>query len=235
MGINNTDRYRIMDIDQKQRPREKLANFGPQVLQDEELIAILLRTGLPGENAVELGRRLLEEFGGILGLHQASYEDVTAARGIGMAKAAQLKAAIELGRRLNTTAMEELPTISSPKEVASLVQYEMISFSQEHLWVLHLNTKNQVIGINKQYKGTLNSSTVRISELFRKAIMRNVAFIILVHNHPSGDPTPSPEDVRLTRAVVEAGELLDVSVLDHVVIGYNGKYVSMKQQKLGFH
>jgi DNA repair protein RadC len=226
--------YRIMDITADERPREKLASSGAQSLAEEELLAILLRTGIQGENAVAMGRRLLDDFGGINGIHQASFDDFCMAKGVGPAKAAQIKAAIELGRRLQMVTGDERPTISSPQDVARLVQYEMMGLPQEHLWVLLLNTKNQVISLQKIYQGTLNSSTVRIAELFKAAITKNAAAVILVHNHPSGDPAPSAEDIRLTRAVVEAGKLLDIEVLDHIVIGFADQYTSLKQKKMGF-
>ena len=231
---NKKNVYRIMDIAQNERPRERLAVFGAQSLKDEELLAILLRTGIQGENAVEVGRRLLISFGGINGIHQTSFDEFCGAKGIGPAKASQIKAAIELGRRLHQRTLDDRPTISSPDDAANLVQYEMMGFTQEHLWVLILNTKNQVVNIDKLYKGTLNSSTVRIAELFKNPILKNAAGIILIHNHPSGDPAPSHEDIRLTRTVIEAGKLLDIEVLDHLVIGFSGRYVSMKQRKLGF-
>lgn len=231
----NTQRnYRIMDITADERPREKLASSGAQSLNDEELLAILLRTGIQGENAVAMGRRLLDEYGGINGIHQASFDDFCIAKGVGPAKAAQIKAAIELGRRLQVVTGEERPTITSPQDVTRLVQYEMMGLPQEHLWVLLLNTKNQVTSIQKIYQGTLNSSTVRIAELFKAAITKNAAAVILVHNHPSGDPAPSTEDIRLTRAVVEAGRLLDIEVLDHIVIGFADQFTSLKQKKMGF-
>lgn len=226
--------YRISDISAEERPREKMAAHGESVLSDAELIAILLRTGIQGENAVDMGKRLLDEFGGIKGIHQVDLDEFRQAKGIGLAKAAQIKAAIELGRRLNTLEEDARPVISSPVDVVNLVQYEMLGFIQEHLWVLLLNTKNQVVRMEKLYKGTLNSSTVRIAELFKPAITRNAAAIILVHNHPSGDPAPSSEDVRLTRSVVQSGRLLDIEVLDHIIVGEAGRYSSLKQKKLGF-
>lgn len=226
--------YRISDITEEERPREKMAIHGAAILSDAELIAVLLRTGIHGENAVEMGKRLLSEYGGIRGIHQTSLDEFRQAKGIGLAKAAQIKAAIELGRRLNTFEEQSRPVISSPDDVVALVQYEMLGLIQEHLWVLLLNTKNQVIRIEKVYKGTLNSSTVRIAELFKPAITRNAAGIILVHNHPSGDPTPSSEDVRLTRSVVQSGKMLDIEVLDHIIVGEAGRFSSLKQKKLGF-
>jgi DNA repair protein RadC len=226
--------YRITDLEASERPRERLAEIGAHALNTAELLAILLRTGLPGENAVQLGQRLLNTFGGLRGLHRASFSEVCAQHGVGEAKAAQIKAAIELGKRLrDDDNEEERRTIHSPGDAADLVMYEMAGLMQENLWVILTDTRNRVISIEKLYQGSLNASTVRVAELFRAAIIRHAACILVVHNHPSGDPTPSPEDVALTRAVVQAGRLLDIQVLDHLVIG-RGRYVSLKERGLGF-
>lgn len=225
--------YRISEMAAGDRPRERLAQLGPEALSAAELIAILLRVGVKGENAVQVGQRLLQVFGGISGLHRASFEEVCAQHGVGEAKSAQLKAAIELGRRLTLESPEDRPAIHSPADVAALVQYEMSALEQEELRVMLLNTRNRVQDIIQVYRGSLNSSQVRIGELFKPAVRRNAAAIIVVHNHPSGDPTPSPDDVALTRAIVEAGKLLDIEVLDHLVIG-RGRWVSLKERGLGF-
>jgi DNA repair protein RadC len=152
---------------------------------------------------------------------------------MGLAKAAQIKAAIELGIRLRLEAPEERPAINSPSDAAALLQYEMSALAQEHLRVVNLDTRNRVINIEKLYVGSLNASTVRICEIFKPAIQRNAASILVAHNHPSGDPTPSPEDVALTRAIVQSGKLLDIDVLDHMIIG-EGRWVSLKERGLGF-
>jgi DNA repair protein RadC len=225
--------YRITDLAESERPRERLARLGPQSLSNAELIAILLRVGVPGENAVQVGQRLLQTFGGLGGLHRATFEEVCAQHGIGEAKAAQIKAAIELGRRLTLESPEEQPVITSPADAARLVQYEMSALEQEELRVLLLDTRNRVQKISTVYRGSLNSSQVRVGEVFKEAIRSNAAAVIVVHNHPSGDPSPSPEDVAITRAIREAGELLDVKVLDHLVIGH-GRFVSLKERGLGF-
>lgn len=225
--------YRIMDLHESERPRERLAELGPQALSKAELIAILLRVGVQGENAVQVGERLLKCFGGLAGLHRASLQELTNERGIGAAKAAQIKAAIELGRRLASESPEERPTINSPDDAASLVRYEMSALEEEHLRVLLLDTRNHVIDKVEIYHGSVNSSQVRVGEVFKAAIRRNATAVIIVHNHPSGDPTPSPDDLAVTRACVEAGKLLDIDVLDHLVIG-QGRYVSMKERGLGF-
>ncbi len=227
--------YRIQDLEVTERPRERLAQFGPGALSDAELLAILLRVGVKGENAVQVGQRLLSSYGGLLGLHKASYEEVCREHGMGQAKAAQIKAAIEIGNRLaqRKLADEDRPGFNSPKDVAGFVQYEMMALDQEQLRILLLDTRNRLEKMVTLYIGSLNSSSVRVGELFKEAIRRNVASLILVHNHPSGDPSPSPEDISLTRAAVQAGKLLDVEVLDHIVVG-RGRYVSLKERGLGF-
>ncbi|GAP10156.1 DNA replication and repair protein RadC [Bellilinea caldifistulae] len=226
--------YRITDWEASERPRERLAEIGAQALSTAELLAILLRTGLPGENAVQLGQRLLNTFGGLRGLHRASFSEVCAQHGVGEAKAAQIKAAIELGKRLrDDDGEDDRRAIHSPADAADLVMYEMAGLVQENLWVILTDTRNRVMSIEKLYQGSLNASTVRVAELFRAAIIRTAASILVVHNHPSGDPTPSPEDIALTRAVVQAGRLLDIQVLDHLVIG-RGRFVSLKERGLGF-
>lgn len=229
--------YRIQDLDQHERPRERLANYGPSALSEAELLAIILRVGVPGESAVMVGNRLLKTFNGLMGIHRASYEEVCQQHGLGQAKAAQIKAAIEIGNRLAKQKILEDASISfhSPEEVARFVQYEMSALDQEQLRVVLLDTRNRLQKMVNLYTGSLNSSTVRIGELFKEAIRHNAAAIILIHNHPSGDPSPSPEDINLTRAAVQAGKLLDIEVLDHIVIGRGeGRFVSLKKKELGF-
>ncbi len=225
--------YRITDLHETERPRERLASLGPQALTNAELMAILLRVGVPGENAVQVGQRLLQQFGGLAGMHRAPFEELCNQHGIGAAKAAQIKAAIELGRRLTLESPEEHPTINSPADAAALLQYEMSALEQEHLRVILLDTRNRALDIVEVYQGSVNSSQVKVGEVFKAAIRRGVPALIVVHNHPSGDPTPSPDDVAVTRAFVQAGKLLDVDVLDHLVIG-QGRFVSLKERGLGF-
>jgi DNA repair protein RadC len=225
--------YRITDLAEDDRPRERLAEHGAGVLSNPELLAILLRVGMKGENAVQVGARLLKDMGGLAGLHRANFEALCDQAGIGPAKAAQIKAAIELGRRLTLETPEERDAIHSPADAAALVRYEMSALEQEELWVMLLDTRNRLVHIDKLYRGSLNASTVRVGEVFKSAIRRNAAAVLVMHNHPSGDPSPSPEDVSLTRAIVSAGKLLDVEVLDHLVIA-GGKFVSLKERGLGF-
>jgi DNA repair protein RadC len=223
----NESGYRIKDIELSQRPRERLAKLGPGVLTDAELLAILLRVGKKGASAVQIGQRLLFDFEGLNGLQRATFTELCGVEGVGPAKAAQVKAAIEVGRRLARIAPTERVIITSPQDVADQVQYKMANLDQEELWVLLLDSRNQLVRIEQLYRGTLNSSSVRPAEVFRSGIRHNAAALIIVHNHPSGDPTPSPEDVQLTRILIEAGHLIEMPVLDHVVIGLRGN-ISIK-------
>jgi DNA repair protein RadC len=233
MARSDSNVYSIKEMSEEERPRERLAKLGPQSLTTAELLAILLRVGLVGESAVQVGQRLLQTFGGISGIHRASFAELSAQKGVKLAKAAQLKAAIELGRRLLLESPEERPTVHTPADAAELVQYEMTALEQEELRVLLLDTRNRVLHIEAVYRGSVNSSQVRVAEIFKTAIRRNATNLIVVHNHPSGDPTPSPDDVAITRAILQAGELLDIKLLDHIIIG-SGRFVSLKERGLGF-
>ncbi len=225
--------YTIKEMNEDERPRERLARLGPQSLTTAELLAILLRVGMVGESAVQVGQRLLQTFGGISGIHRASLDELRSQKGVKLAKAAQIKAAIELGRRLVQEAPDERPAVHSPGDAAEMVQYEMSALEQEELRVMLLDTRNRVLHIEPVYRGSVNSSQVRVAEIFKTAIRRNASNIIVVHNHPSGDPTPSPDDVAITRAILQAGELLDIKLLDHIIIG-NGRFVSLKERGLCF-
>jgi DNA repair protein RadC len=230
---NSAPVYRILDLQESERPRERLIALGAQALTNAELIAILLHVGVPGENAVQVGQRLLNRFSGLRGLHRAPFSDLIEEHGLKKAKAAQIKAAIELGRRLTLESPEERASINSPADAASLVQYEMSALEQEHLRVILLDRRNRVVETVEVYKGSVNSSQVRVGEIFKEAVRKNSSALIVIHNHPSGDPTPSPDDVAVTRAIVQAGKLLDIEVLDHLVIGA-GRWISLKERGLGF-
>lgn len=223
----------IRDLPVDLRPRERMLYAGPSALSTAELLAIILRVGNKGENVLRMAERLLSEFGGVTGLAQANFEELCAAYGMGEAKATQIKAALELGRRLMVASPAERLQVRSPVDVANLLMLEMSLLEQEQLRVVLLDTKNFVIKVHTVYSGSLNSAVVRISEVFREPIRSNSASIAVVHNHPSGDPTPSPEDVRVTEMIVEAGALLDIAVLDHLIIGRN-RFVSLKERGLGF-
>ena len=223
----------IRDLPAAERPRERLRNYGPSYLSNAELLAIILRTGTPSESVLSLSPRLLSHFGGLAGLARANYDELRSIHGLGEAKTAQLKAAFELGRRLLSLQENERATIHSPQDAANLPQGEMAFLEQEHLRVVLLNTRNQVLAIPEVYRGNVNSAVIRGAEVFREAVRSNAPAIIVVHNHASGDPTPSEEDVRVTEQLLEAGELLDIELLDHLVVAQNG-FISMKETGLGF-
>jgi DNA repair protein RadC len=194
----------------------------------------LLAAIIGGEKQIETADALLAHFGGDLRrIYQAHPVELAQVRGISQNLAVRIKAALTLGLRLNLPT-EERPTINSPADAAALVMYEMSMLEKEHLRVLLLDRRNRVIDIEEIYRGSVSSSQVRIGELFKNAISHNASAMIVAHNHPSGDPTPSPDDVALTRAIVQAGKLLDTDILDHIVIGNSGKWVSLKERGLGF-
>jgi len=223
----------VKEMPEKERPRERLARVGPQSLSTSELLAIILRTGVGGENVLTMSNRILGTFSGLAGLARASFAQLTAQRGLGPAKASQLMAAFELGRRLMAEAPEERYQIRSPSDASHILLPLIGHKEQEHFVVLYLDTRNRVVDQEILYKGSLNTSLVRTAEVFRGAVRRNSAALVVAHNHPSGDPHPSPEDIALTRRLVKAGKLLEVDVLDHLVIGQN-RYVSLRERELGF-
>ena len=235
MSETDTIPYRpmIRDLPSGERPRERLEHYGAGALSTSEILAIVLRVGTGGENAVRVAERLLARHDGLPGLAQATIGELCQEKGVGPAKAVQIKAALELGRRLLVAAPHERPVVRSPADAANLVMAEMALLAQEHLRTVLLDTRNRVLGIPTIYIGSLNSAAVRVGEVFREAIRANSAAMIVLHNHPSGDPTPSPDDVQVTRMIVEAGALLHIDVLDHLIIGRQ-RFVSMKERGLGF-
>ncbi len=235
MRENTAAEYRltIKDLPLSERPRERLKQVGESALSTAELLAIILRTGVGGESVLEVAQRLLSRYGGLSGLARASFSELEAERGMGEAKTAQLKAALELGRRMLLSAPDERYVIRSPADVAQLLMAEMGHLEQEHFRALYLDTRNRLLGAETIYIGSLNVSHIRVGEAFRNAIKRNCAAVIFAHNHPSGDPTPSPEDVEVTRQLIAAGNLLDIEVLDHLIIGQQ-RFVSLRERNLGF-
>ncbi len=223
----------IKDLPSGERPRERLVQYGAGALSSTELLAISLGSGGRGQNVLELSSSLLAQHGGLVGLARASFAELCQIKGMGPAKVAQIKAALELGRRLLLATPEARPQVRSPADAAGLLMAEMGLLEKEHLRALLLDTKNHVLGSPTIYVGSVNTSLIRVAEIFREAIKANCAGIIVAHNHPSGDPTPSPEDVAVTEQIVAAGKLLDIEVLDHLVIGHQ-RYVSLKERRLGF-
>lgn len=220
---------RIKDLPETERPREKLLKYGVESLSNNELLAIILRTGSSSENILNLSTRILKETGGLNGLLTSSSEDYLNLKGIGVAKASQLLAIAEISKRFKSFKSGEQYKISEPKDAAMLLMEGMRNLKQECLKVVMLNTKNIVISIKDVSIGSLNSSIVHPREVFNEAIKKNSASIIVSHNHPSGDPTPSGEDINLTHRLSECGKLIGIELLDHIIIG-NGIYISLKEK-----
>jgi DNA repair protein RadC len=222
----------VRDLPTEERPRERLRLRGPESLSNAELMAILLRTGTKGENVVSLAQRILAKFEGLRGLSRASFGELAKEHAMGEAKACQLLAAIELGKRM-LLEMPEQRVIRSAADIHAMLFGEMALLQQEEVRVVLLTTRNEVVTTKTVYRGNVSSAIVRIGEVFRDAVREGCPSIIVVHNHPSGDPSPSAEDANLTKQLIEAGKLIGVDVIDHVVIARSG-FVSMKERKLGF-
>jgi DNA repair protein RadC len=221
----------MKDLPEDTRPRERLLKEGTEALSDIELLAIILRTGSREATALDLAALIMSQFKNLRQLLGATVEELCAIKGVGPAKASQVKVALELARRTSKYSDLPRPVIKSPDDAANLVMEEMRHFDREHFRAILLNTKNQVIGTDKVSVGTLNSSAVHPRELFRNAIKRGAASVILVHNHPSGDPAPSREDMDITKRVKEVGSIIGIEILDHIIIGDN-KFTSFKAKGL---
>lgn len=221
----------LKDVPEEDRPRERMIRQGPEHLSNVELIALLLRTGSTGESVVILAQRVLAQMGGLKGLAHLSYHELTKIHGIGPAKAVQILAGLELGQRLMKALPEERDTIRCPSDAVQLVMEEMRFLQQEHFVCMFLNTKNRVIDKKCIFIGSLNASVVHPREIFREAIRCCAASVICIHNHPSGDPTPSNEDMEITKRLFEAGVMIGIDLIDHLIIG-DQTYFSMREQGL---
>ncbi|MET3196277.1 DNA repair protein RadC [Bacillus sp. OAE603] len=219
----------IRDFPKDDRPRERLIKEGPSSLSTQELLAIVLRTGTKNESVLQISNQLLHKFDGLRLLMNASIEEISNINGIGEAKATQLLAAFELGKRINRLQFEERFVIKSPDDCAKFMMDEMRFLEQEHFICLYLNTKNQIIARETIFKGSLNASIVHPREVFKEAFRRSASSIICLHNHPSGDPTPSREDIEVTKRLVECGKIIGIELLDHIIIGEH-KYISLKEK-----
>lgn len=222
----------IRDLPPDEKPRERLRTLGGENLSNPELIAILLRTGMKGENVLTMATRLIAAFDGLAGLAGTSFADLCRMKGISEAKACQLLAAFELGRRVASLLPGDRPVIRTPADVHNLLGAEMAVAAQERLRVVLLTAKAEVVSVRDVYQGTVDSAQVRIAEVLRPAVRENCPAVIAVHNHPSGDPTPSPEDIVITRRMLQSAEMMDIDFNDHVIIGSRG-YVSLKE-RMGF-
>lgn len=230
-SIRRDEPYRpqVKDLPARERPLNRLRHVGPAAVSTCELLACLLQT----PNALDQAQELLARFEGLPGLVRASVSEITEVDGIGPANASRIKAALEFGRRLNLSVREDRLAVRSPSDLAATLLPEMAHLEREHFVVVSLDTRNRVLASETLYVGSLNATHIRVAEVFQEPIRRNAAAIIVAHNHPSGDPSPSPEDVNVTRQIREAGEILSIELLDHLVIG-NQRFVSLRERGLGF-
>ena len=210
---------RIKDLPERERPRERLAEQGADALTDAELIAILLRTGLRGQSAVDLGRALIQRFGTLSELSRATLEELQEIRGVGRDKAIAQRAAFTLARRMAVEIQATAPLLDRPTAVADMLREECRPYTVEHFYALLLDTRRRLLRKVALTRGTLDAAIVHPRDVFRHAVAANASAVVLVHNHPSGDPTPSKADITVTRDLIRAGQLLKIEVLDHVILG----------------
>jgi len=214
-----TTNPRIKDMAARERPRERLAADGAEALSNAELVAILLRTGIKGYSAIHIAQQLLARFGKLENLARASLDELRQVKGVGRDKAIALKSAFTLAQRMAKELQHEAPVLDTPERVADLLREENRLYDVEHFQVVLLNTRRKLIRVDQISQGTLDTILVHPREVFKLAIAANASAIVLVHNHPSGDPTPSEADIKVTRDLIRAGQLLKIEVLDHVIIG----------------
>ncbi len=225
-------RYTIKDLPLSERPREKLISHGVEALSNAELLALIIKIGNMEETAVEVAQKILSRDNrGIAYLSDVTLEELMEVKGIGESKASQILAAIEIGKRLNRIGPQDKIKVSSPMVLVNLLMDEMRYLCKEYFKIAILDTKNQILAIENISIGTLNASIVHPRDVFKIAIKRNANSIILIHNHPSGDPNPSNEDISITNRLIDAGNLIGIKVLDHIIIGDN-KYISFKEKNL---
>jgi len=230
MSENNSPS--IHDLPSHDRPRERLFVHGAPALSEAELLAILIGSGTRSENAILLAQRLLKTSGGLYALARTSADEIAQIHGIGKAKASKIIAALELGFRLTTSALSERPQIYSASDAVQLMR-DMGVLTQEHVRVMLLDSSRHLITTKTLYIGTVNTAVIRVAEILREAVIRNSPAIVLIHNHPSGDKKPSPEDINLTRALVSAGQLMDIQLVDHIIIAGH-EWTSLRELGIGF-
>lgn len=227
----NSVHITIKELPEEERPRERLARYGESALSNAELLAILLRTGTRNESALSLAYRILKQQEGLRFLTDCTVQELASINGIGKAKAAQLRAAVELGKRVSVYENESDKHIKCPQDAAGLLMEEMRYLKKEYMKLILLNVKCGVIAVEDISIGNLNTSIVHPREVYIPAIKKSSASIIMVHNHPSGDPAPSGEDISITKRVAEAGKIIGIELVDHIIIG-DGRYVSLKEREM---
>jgi DNA repair protein RadC len=226
------DSFTVRDLPLSERPRERLLKLGSEALSAQEILALILGRGIKGESVMVTSQKLLSRFGNLKGIANASVEELSEIKGVGLAKAAQIKAALELSKRLEGDAGEkQKPVVKSPEDVVNIVKSQLKGKKKEHFLVLCLDTRNRVINCRPVSIGSLDTSIVHPREVFKEAVSSSAASVIFVHNHPSGDPEPSKEDVELTKRLVKAGEIIGIDVLDHIVV-CDRSYLSLKASNL---
>jgi len=224
--------FTVRDLPINERPRERLLKLGSEALSAQEILALILGRGIKGESVMATSQKLLSRFGNLKGIVNASMEELMQVSGIGPAKAAQIKAALELSKRLDADVGEKSkPTLKSPEDVAAVMKSKLKGKKKEHFWVICLDTRNRLINYRPVSIGSLDTSIVHPREVFKEAISSSAASVIFVHNHPSGDPEPSKEDVELTNRLAKAGEIIGIDVLDHIIV-CDKSYLSLKAKGL---
>jgi len=226
------DSFTVRDLPLNERPRERLLKLGSEALSAQEILSLILGRGIKGESIMMTSQKLLSRFGNLKGIANASIEELTQTKGIGPAKAAQIKAALELSKRLEADVGEKpKPVLKSPEDVAAVMRSKLKDKKKEHFWVLCLDTRNRLINRKLVSIGSLDTSIVHPREVFKEAVSSSAASVIFVHNHPSGDPEPSKEDIELTKRLVKAGEIIGIDVLDHIIV-CDKSYLSLKAKNL---
>ncbi len=224
--------FTIHDLPISERPRERLQKFGVEALSAQEILALILGRGIAGESVMVTAQRLLSQFSNLKGIANASMEELSQIKGIGVAKASQIKAAFELAKRLEDyLETGSKPLVKTPDDVVTLVRSRLKGKKKEHFLALLLNTRNQLIKVSEISVGSLDTSIVHPREAFKEAITASAASVIFVHNHPSGDPEASEDDIKLTKRLAEAGEIVGIDVLDHIIIS-DTKHLSLKREDL---
>jgi len=223
--------FTVRDLPRQERPRERLQKFGPEALSAQELLALIIGRGIPKKSVMNIAQELLARFGNVKAIGQATIEELSQIKGIGLAKAAQIKASFELGRREELEPELKNFDIKDPESVAKAIRASIKDKAKEHFKLILLNPRNRIIGISTISIGTLNASLVHPREVFKDAITHSAASVVLAHNHPSGDPEPSEDDITITKRLIEAGKILGVEVIDHIIVGKNG-FFSFKEKRL---
>jgi DNA repair protein RadC len=229
--VNKDSSFTVRDLPRQERPRERLQKFGAEALSAQELLALVIGRGIPRKSVMSIAQELMAKFGNVKTIGQATIEELSQIKGIGLAKAAQIKACFELGRREELEPELKDFNIKDPEAVVKAIRASIKDKAKEHFKLILLNPRNKIIGISTISIGTLNASLVHPREVFKDAIIHSAASVVLAHNHPSGDPEPSEDDLTITKRLIEAGKILGVEVKDHIIVGKNG-FFSFKERGL---